>query len=459
MSGKGKKAGLNSSKPVSFPQEVGNKCSTIEELRKEISHIEKENEEIQKQINDYEKSSLDDIQQYRATIDTQTSTINAIKHKIEDVYTEMNRKKKQLRDDNEAKKDAISQEKAEVEKDIDTLSAQLEVIRKFEEEKEAIAAEIQAKEAAIEEKKKEFEESKIQTEKATKDLIERGLKANEEAIEKCKEDYYDELLSNTDQAILLHIQRRNNYENDMLSLQEMFRDYTEKIQSREEANAKLRETIESLKRDELIKRSADQRQNITALKREVKNSKAQLNELIEKSKAVIEQSEKDREEEAKKMELSLKYQQDKLDHKLQQIAALRELTLTVLSFRSQLEAEFITVLGEKIYEVAREKNPDQRVESRATRKLTLSTPSSASSVNGSSRIPKVGEMNSTRKPLPKLNSQISINHILAQFTLEDRINVLQRFMNRVHGEAEEEVRMDTPILNDDSEIPTKPSSV
>lgn len=454
------KGGLNSSKPVSFPQEVGNKCSAIDEFRKEISRIEKETEETQKKINEYEQSSLQDIQQYRAKIDSQTSTINAIKHKIEDVYNEMNAKKKQLRDENEAKKNAISHEKAEVEKEIETLTNQLEVIKKFEQEKESIAAEIQAKEAAIEGKKKEFEESKSQTEKATKDLIERGLKANEEAIEKCKEDYYDELLSNTDQAVLLHIQRRNNYENDMLSLQEMFKDYTDKIQARETANSKLRETIESLKRDELIKRSADQRQNITTLRKEVKNAKAQLNELVEKSKVTLEQNDKDREEEAKKMELSLKYQQDKLDHKLQQIQALRELTLTVLSFRSQLEAEFITVLGEKIFEVSHRNNPDQRDESRATRKLSLNS-SSNSSINGSSRMSQTGALGSSSRrtgAIPRLNNQISINHVLAQLTLEERIEILQRFLTRVHGEVEDDIRTDTPILNDDSDIP-KPSSV
>ena len=422
-------------------------CSAVEELRKEIDQLEEANEILRKEIKQFEDDSLSDIQSYRTTIDGQTSTVNKIKHKIEDVINEMNNKMQQLRDENEAKKDGISQEKAEVEKEIEQLTEQLEIVRQFEIDKDSIASEIRAKELAIEEKKKEFEESKNQTEKATKDLIERGQKANEDELVRFKENYYDELLSNTDPAILLHIQRRNNYENDLLSLQEMFKDYSEKIEAREQQNNKLRETIQSLKRDELIKRSADQRQNINTLKKEVAQSKQQLNEIIAKSKVTLEQNEKEREEEAKKMEKSLKDQQNNLDHKLQQIAALRELTLTVLSYRSQLEAEFITVLGEKIYEVAREMNPDQRIESRATRKLSMAS-SSASSM---------GSRMLTSKT--KARNQISINHVLAQFTLEDRIDVLQRFMSRVHGEVDENTRADSPILNGDPSMPSKPSSV
>ena len=34
--------------------------------------------------------------------------------------------------------------------------------------------------------------------------------------------------------------------------------------------------------------------------------------------------------------------------------------------------------------------------------------------------------------------EISINHILARFTLEDRFTVLQRFMDRVHGEVDDD---------------------
>ena len=60
--------------------------------------------------------------------------------------------------------------------------------------------------------------------------------------------------------------------------------------------------------------------------------------------------------------------------------------------------------------------------------------------------------------IPRLKNQISINHVLAQLTLEERIETLQRFLTRVHGEVEDDIRTDTPILNDDSEIP-KPSSV
>ena len=148
-----KKAGLNSSKPVSYPREVCNMCSAVEELRKEIDQLEEANEILRKEIKQFEDDSLSDIQSYRTTIDGQTSTVNKIKHKIEDVINEMNNKMQQLRDENEAKKDGISQEKAEVEKEIEQLTEQLEIVRQFEIDKDSIASEIRAKELAIEEKK------------------------------------------------------------------------------------------------------------------------------------------------------------------------------------------------------------------------------------------------------------------------------------------------------------------
>ncbi|OHT11850.1 hypothetical protein TRFO_18529 [Tritrichomonas foetus] len=438
------KGGLTASRPVAYSQQVGNKCSTIDELKREIEHIKAENEDIQKEIDVYENKSLSNIQHYREIIDSQTKTINAIRHKIDCVINEMKSKKKSMNDENTINKADIDKEKKEIEREIEVLNGKLDVIKKFEQEKESVVAEIKAKEAAIEEKKREFQESKSQTEKATKDLLERGKNANEDEIEKFKESYYEELLYNTDHAILLHIQRRNNYENDLLSLQDMFTEYTEKIQAREEANDKLRDTINGLKQNEIIKRSADQRKNIESLKKEVKMSKQQLTDVVEKSKVASVQCEKDRENEANKMELSLKYQQDKLDQKLHQISALRELTLTVLSFRTQLEAEFITVLGEKIFEVARE--TDRSIDSRATRKLSM-TNSSIESKSTNTIIPKL-----------KRHNQINIYHILAHFNMEDRIDVLTRFMGRIHNEMDRANPDDEEYLDEDTDIPLKPLS-
>lgn len=433
--------------PASLSLEVGNKSNKIEELHNECKQIQEQNEKIQKEIDDYEKESLKIIQQYRAQIDEKSTTINMIKHKIDDLYTEKNSKIKELNDENEARKQKVFEEDKQLIEDIEAKKAALEVIRQFEIDKESIAKDIQEKEAAIENEKKKHEENVENQRRMTKEASERAIKQTEEKLQQAKEDYYDLLLSQTDPAVLLHIQRRNNYENDLFSLQNMFTDYSEKIRAREEGNAKLRETIEQLKRDELIQRSADQKQNISTLRLEVNAARQQLNTLVTRSKADREQSEVERQEEAKKIELALKLQQDQLDHKLQQIAALRELTLKVLSFRSQLEAEFITVLGEMIYDVAQRENPGQKtIQSRATRKLSMA--SSSASSQQSQRI-------SFR------NKEFSINHVLAQFTLDDRLTCLQRFMERVQGGVEESDRAMSPLLNDDDDGTNaqKPSSV
>jgi hypothetical protein len=330
-------------------------------------------------------------------------------------------------------------------REIEQFEAQLEVIRKFEKDKDAIAQDILVKETNIEEEKRKHEKEKETTRKTTQDLLERSAKQNEEQLEREKEEYYDHLLRTTDQAILLHIQRRNNYENDMMSLRDMYDDYSEKIKARRDGNAKLHETIEQLKSAELINRSADQRQQICNLRRELAASREQLRQLQDKTKRDRDTAEQQRQDEANKMELTLKLQQDQLDHKLQQIAALRELTLRVLSYRSQLEAEFITVLGEMIYEVAQRENPGQRpLQTKTTRKLALSTTASSTS-----QTPTVAVR----------NKDFSVTHVLAKFTVEDRGSVLQRFMDRVHGEVEKNERMLSPLSSEDGEETAKPTSV
>ena len=120
------------------------------------------------------------------------------------------------------------------------------------------------------------------------------------------------------------------------------------------------------------------------------------------------------------MELNFKLHQDMLDHKLQQISALKKYTEKVLKYRSFLEAEFITVLGEIIYEVAQRENPDVKLmQSRATRKLSMASSNAES-------VPESARTESKMK-------EISINHTLAQFTMEDRMAVLQRFIERVQS--------------------------
>jgi DNA repair exonuclease SbcCD ATPase subunit len=431
-------------KPIVVPPEIGNKANFIEQIRNECAKIKRDNDEYRAKIEKYEQDSIKMIKQYRAEIDERSSKTHETIHQIEDLYEERNEVIAKLRSDNEKAKKQVYEEDAEVCREIEEYKAQLEVIRKFEEDRPSIQEDIELKEQSIEQEKRSHEAAVETTKKTTQDLLERNAKQNEETLEKEKEAYYDHLLRTTDQAILLHIQRRHNYENDLLSLRDMYQDYTAKIESRKEGNERLRETIESLRSKELIDRSADQRHTIAELRSEVNSAKDALKALQAKTKKDIESGEAQRKEETRKVELALKLQQDQLDHKLQQIASLRELTLTVLSYRSQLEAEFITVLGETIYDVAQRENPGQKfVQSTATRKLSLSSSSSDTSVRGDTLKRK----------------ELSINHTLAQFTLDDRYAVLQKFMDRVHGEVEANDRLMSPLLNDDGEPPVKPTSV
>jgi hypothetical protein len=431
-------------RPIAVPPEIGNKASAIEQIRDECRKIKIENEAYRTKIDRYEQDSIKIIKQYRAEIDERSSKTHETRHQIEDLYRERDAVIEKLRSDNEKAKQQVYEEDAVVCREIEEYQAQLDVIHKFEDDKPSIAQDIELKEQSIEEEKRNHEEQIEITKKTTHDLLERNAKQNEETLEKEKEEYYDHLLRTTDQAILLHIQRRHNYENDLLSLRDMYQDYTEKIRSRKEENAKLRETIEQLHSKELIDRSADLRHTISDLRKDVNASRDQLKALQTKTKKDAESAEAQRKEETRKIELSLKLQQDQLDHKLQQIAGLRELTLTVLSYRSQLEAEFITVLGETIYEVAQRENPGQKfAQSTVTRRLSMSSSSSETSQRGETLRRK----------------ELSINHTLAHFTLEDRYAVLQKFMDRVHGEVEENDRLMSPLLNEDGEPPVKPTSV
>jgi hypothetical protein len=415
----GKKAGLPF-QTITLPPEIGNKASTVEQLSNECHKMQRDNAELQAKIASYEQDSIKVIEQYRAEIDERSSKTHEVYHQIEGLYEDKRLTIEKMRAENEKAKERVYQEDALICKEIEIMSAQLEVIRKFEEEREAIANDIASKEQSIEDEKRSHEAEKERLKKTTHDLLERTAKLCEDTLEREKEEYYDHLLRTTDQAILLHIQRRNNYENDLLSLREMYQDYTEKIQARREGNSKLRETIEQLKSGELINRSADQRKTISDLRQDLAASRDQLKLLQTKSKKDRETRDKERADEVTRMELSLKLQQDQLDHKLQQIAGLRDLTLRVLCFRSQLEAEFITVLGEVIYEVSQRENPGQTsLQSVATRKLSMTA------------------TEDQRGAAAFRQNTFSISHVLAQFTIEDRYRVVQRFMDRVHGELAE----------------------
>jgi hypothetical protein len=413
---------------ITLPPEVGNKASTIEQLTNECRKIESDNKELLAKIAAYEQDSIKIIEQYRADIDERSSKTHEVVHQIEALYEEKNAVIEKARAENEKAKAVIYEEDRQICQEIESLEAQLEVIRKFEEERESIAQDIASKLQGIEETKRDHEVQRAATKKSCHDALERSAKQCEEILQREKEEYYDHLLRTTDHAILLHIQRRNNYENDLLSLREMYQDYKQKIQARRDSNQKLRETIAQLKSAELINRSADQRKTICDLRKELTVSREQLKFLQTKSKKDRESHDHERVEEATRMELSLKLQQDQLDHKLQQIGGLRDLTLKVLCYRSQLEAEFITALGEVIYEVAQRENPGQTsIQSRATRKL--------------SNIP----IEPQKWAAAFRQNAFSINHVLAQFTIEDRCAVLQRFMDRVHGELAENERKDNSV--------------
>lgn len=415
---------LMKQKPISLGNNIGGKISVVKELQSEIEKIKKQNSEIQKQIEEYESESLETIKKYREIIDAKTTDMNDRKNKAERLRAETEQKKRELLDENEKAKENVRIENDKVCEDIKTIEQALQVIHDFEQNKQKILDSIHHFENQIETTKRTTEDE-IEKTKANNAAAEaRFISQNEIELENAKNKIYAQLIASTDQAILLHIQRRNNLDTDLRSLEEMREKYKSKIDDREKQNARLKDTIEQLHKDQLIDESAQQRKQIATLKKELNESRRQLIENSEKAKIEYEEQETKRAEEANKMELSLRLQQDQLDHKLQQISALRELALTVLSYRSQLEAEFITVLGEVIYEVAQRENPGVQIsQSRATRKL-VSTSLTNSAASG------------TLKNVQK-GKEVSINHTLSQFTMEDRIMVLQRFIDRVQASVDE----------------------
>ena len=415
---------LMKQKPVSFGSNISGKMSTIKELQSEIEKIKNQNSEIQKQIEKYEAESLETIKKYREIIDAKTTDMNDRKNKAEKLRAETEQKKRELLDENERAKENVRIENDKICDEIKTIEQALQVIHDFEQNKQKILDSIQHFEDQIETTKKTTEDEIEKTKMNNAAAEARFISQNEIELENAKNKIYAQLIASTDQAVLLHIQRRNNLDSDLRSLEEMREKYKSKIDDREKQNAKLRETIEQLHRDQLIDESAQQRKQIATLKKELDETRRQLKENSAKTKMEHEEQDAKRAEEANKMELSLRLQQDQLDHKLQQISALRELTLTVLSYRSQLEAEFITVLGEVIYEVAQRENPGvQMGQSRATRKLSLTSLANTSALG-------------TVRAAPK-GKEVSINHTLSQFTMEDRILVLQRFIDRVQASVEE----------------------
>ncbi|KAH0792764.1 hypothetical protein GPJ56_003387 [Histomonas meleagridis] len=411
-------------KPVYLSPDLGNKCSTIEELIAEIKSLEESNSVLQEQVENYDKESLNTIKEYRTQIDQKTTEINTFKHQIDKLYVDKDKKIQELREESSANKSLISQEDSEVCSEIDEIQHKLETIKKFEEDKEKIQKEIQDKENEIEQEKQNFENNIEMVKKTTENLLSRYASETERSLNDFKTQYYEHLLKTTDQSVLLHIQRRNDYENDLQSLQMMYNEYQEKIRDCEENNRKRREAIAKLKQEDVINQSAEQHQSISSLRKEIANAKQQLKDLQQKANTTQKQNEEIRSEESNKLDLAIRLQQDKLDQKLQQIDALRELTLTVLSYRSQLEAEFITVLGEVIYEVRQRDKSRNTSHENTQRKLTFSSSSSALLSRRS---------NSYRERRTSINNGLTISHTLSQFTMEDRLLVIQRFMERVNG--------------------------
>lgn len=414
---------LMKQKPVALGNIVGLKMNAIKEVESDIKRMKEENIKIQQQIDKYEAESIEVIKEYREQIDAKTTTMNELKNKAQKLREETKAKIQELYKENEKAKQNVSKENDNILEQIAETEKKMQVILEFEQNKQKILDRIQSYDDQIEQSKKTTAD---EIEKDKQDNIEaeaRVRQENEIKLENEKNKFYALQISTADQAVLLHIQRRNNLDSDLRSLEEMRQKYLGKIDDVEKKNAKLRETIEQLHRDQLIEESADQSKQIAALQKEIAASRAQLKEMTAKTKQEHEQQDNQRKAEAEDMDLQLRQQQDLLDHKLQQIASLRELTLTVLSYRSQLEAEFITVLGEVIYEVAQRENPGvQLMQTRATRKLMMTNSGNTSAA--SMRRKETG------------GKEISISHTLAQFTMEDRMTVLTRFMERVQNSVE-----------------------
>lgn len=411
------------SKPVDLGNIIGLKKNAIKEAEQDIEKLKAYNKNLNEQIAKYDADSIEVIAKYRKEIDAKTATMNELINKAQKLREETKAKIKELYDENDKAKQNVSKENDNILEQIAETEKKMQVILEFEQNKQKILDRIQSYDDQIEQSKKTTAD---EIEKDKQDNIEaeaRVRQENEIKLENEKNKFYALQISTADQAVLLHIQRRNNLDSDLRSLEEMRQKYLGKIDDCEKKNAKLRETIEQLHRDQLIEESADQSKQIAALQKEIANSRAQLKEMTLKTKQEHEQADNQRKAEAEDMDLQLRQQQDLLDHKLQQIAALRELTLTVLSYRSQLEAEFITVLGEVIYEVAQRENPGvPLMQTRATRKLMLTSSGNTSAA-------------STRAK-EQTGKEISISHTLSQFTMEDRITVLTRFMERVQNSVE-----------------------
>ena len=112
--------------------------------------IKRENEELQRKIDSYEDDSIKTIEQYRTEIDDRTLKTNETIHQIEGVIQEKDDLIKKMHDDNEAKKQQVYAEDAQICDEIEDCKTKLEIIRKFEEDKESIQQEINRKEQSIE---------------------------------------------------------------------------------------------------------------------------------------------------------------------------------------------------------------------------------------------------------------------------------------------------------------------
>ena len=143
--------------PTKMPIDVGNKLNQVDEMQKEIEELKKENEKIREEIDVHEKESLKTIEEYRNQNDQKTTQINAIKRKIKQLFLEKDQTIQKMIQDNEEKKEAMHQEDIGILKEIDKIQAALNVIHKFEEDRETIASNIADLEKKIEEEKKMYD--------------------------------------------------------------------------------------------------------------------------------------------------------------------------------------------------------------------------------------------------------------------------------------------------------------
>ena len=275
---------LMKSKPVTLGLSIGQKMNAIKVLQNEIAQIQKQNEGLQKQIDESEAHSIEVIKHYREEIDAKTTEMNNLKNKALKCREETKAKIQDMYHQNEIAKENVKKENEVILQKIEETEKQLNIIYEFEQNKQKILADIEDFELKIDQKKKSTEDQIEKDKKDNEEAEARILQDNAQKLENEKNKFYTQLISTADQAVLLHIQRRNNLDSDLRSLEEMRQKYLSKIDDCQKKNAKLRDTIEQLHRDKLIDESAEQSKQIAALQKEINDTKAQLKDIAKKTK-------------------------------------------------------------------------------------------------------------------------------------------------------------------------------